>query len=67
MIPLTPEAVMGIWKGVAELEFDTTYGGFPGQDARRPDLKKQVLDSMKLWVRKAGYSNAEILAVELDA
>lgn len=67
MIPLTPEAVMGIWKGVAELEFNTTYGGFPGQDARRPDLKKQVLDSMKLWVRKAGYNNAEILAVELDA
>jgi hypothetical protein len=66
MIPLTPGSLMGIWKAIAPFEFETTHGGFPGQDIRRPDLKRQILDSMKLWVRHADHDNAEILGVELD-
>jgi hypothetical protein len=65
MIPLTPGSIMGIWKAVAPFDFETTHGGFPGQDVRRTDLKKQILESMKLWVRKAGWNNVEILGVEL--
>lgn len=48
MIPLPPEKIHGIWKALKPFEFDTTYGGFPGQNVTRPDLKAQVLESMKV-------------------
>jgi hypothetical protein len=66
MIPLTPESLLNIWNAITLFDFETTHGGFPGQDIRRPDLKKQILQSMKLWVRHAGADTAGILAVELD-
>ncbi|KAI4631506.1 uncharacterized protein J4E87_002211 [Alternaria ethzedia] len=60
MIPLTPRAIHGIWKAIKPFEFDRTYGGFPGQDLKRPDLKKQVLDSMKIFLGRSGHEKAEI-------
>ena len=60
MIPLTPRAIHGIWKAIKPFEFDRTYGGFPGQNLKRPDLKKQVLDSMKIFLGRSGHEKAEI-------
>ncbi|KAF2682467.1 hypothetical protein K458DRAFT_59243 [Lentithecium fluviatile CBS 122367] len=48
MIPLPPQKIHGIWKALKPFSFDTTYGGFPGQNVTRPDLKAQVLESMKV-------------------
>jgi hypothetical protein len=53
MIPLTPKAIHGIWKAIKPFEFDSTYGGFPGQNLKRPDLKKQVLESMKIFFKES--------------
>ncbi|CAA9957736.1 Lactamase B domain containing protein [Pyrenophora teres f. maculata] len=60
MIPLSPKAILGIWKAIKGLEFDSTYGGFPGQNLSRPDLKAQVLESMKIFLRRGGHEGAEI-------
>ncbi|RMZ66591.1 metallo-beta-lactamase family [Pyrenophora seminiperda CCB06] len=60
MIPLTPRAIMGIWNAIKGLQFNSTYGGFPGQNLSRPDLKKQVLESMKIFLRRGGHVEAEI-------
>ena len=60
MIPLPPKAVMGIWNAIKGLEFDSTYGGFSGQNLSRPDLKKQVLESMKIFLRRGGHEEAEV-------
>ncbi|EFQ85357.1 hypothetical protein PTT_19735 [Pyrenophora teres f. teres 0-1] len=60
MIPLSPKAILGIWKAIKGLEFDSTYGGFPGQNLSRPDLKVQVLESMKIFLRRGGHEGAEI-------
>lgn len=48
MIPLPPSKVHGIWKAIKPFDFDTTYGGFAGQNVSRLDLKAQVLESMKV-------------------
>lgn len=48
MIPLPPSAIHGIWKALKPFDFDSTYGGFPGQNVKRPDLKAQVLESAKV-------------------
>jgi hypothetical protein len=48
MIPLPPPKVHGIWIALKPYEFDTTYGGFAGQNVSRPELKAQVLESMKV-------------------
>lgn len=65
MIPLPPSAVLGIWKAIKPFEFDSTYGGFAGQNLSRPDLKAQVLQSMKIFLKRAGHENAEIFAESL--
>ena len=60
MIPLTPKAIYGIWKAIKPFEFDRTYGGFPGQNLKRSDLKKQVLESMKIFLRRSGHESADV-------
>lgn len=60
MIPLPPSKVHGIWKAIKPFEFDTTFGGFMGQNVSRADLKKQVLESMKIFLRVGGHENAGV-------
>jgi hypothetical protein len=55
MIPLSPSAIHGIWKALKPFEFDSTYGGFPGQNVNRKDLKEQVLRSMQIFLRRRGF------------
>ncbi|ORY04035.1 beta-lactamase-like protein [Clohesyomyces aquaticus] len=61
MIPLPPAKIHGIWKALKPFEFEATYGGFPGQDNRRPDLKAQILESMKIFAKVGGHADAAIL------
>ena len=65
MIPLDPASIHKIWKAVEPFEFDTTHGGFPGQDIKRKDLKRQILESMKIWVKTAGWQDVGILKEEI--
>ncbi|KAF2662821.1 hypothetical protein K491DRAFT_3458 [Lophiostoma macrostomum CBS 122681] len=65
MIPLPPAKIHGIWQALKPFDFTATYGGFTGQNNRRPDLKKQVLESMKIFVRTAGHADAEVLREEV--
>jgi hypothetical protein len=60
MIPLSPNKIHGIWKALKPFEFDTTYGGFAGQNVTRKDLKKQVLESMKIFLRIGGHETAGV-------
>ncbi|GKT88915.1 metallo-beta-lactamase family protein [Colletotrichum tofieldiae] len=59
MIPLSPEAVHGIWKAVAALDFEDAHSAFAGRDARG-DAKKRLLESAQLFVRSIGYSDHPI-------
>lgn len=60
MIPLPPSKVLGIWRSIKGYEFESTYGGFMGQNVTRPDLKAQVLESAKIFLRSGGHEKAEI-------
>ncbi|KAF2750631.1 hypothetical protein M011DRAFT_395519 [Sporormia fimetaria CBS 119925] len=61
MIPLAPAAIHKIWNALKPLEFTATYGGFMGQDHRAKDIKAQILESMKLFVKRAGHEDVAIL------
>lgn len=60
VIPLSPPKIHGIWKAIKPFDFDTTYGAFPGQNVTRPDLKKEVLESMKIFCKVGGHENAAV-------
>lgn len=60
VIPLPPAKIHGIWTAIKPFDFDTTYGGFIGQDVTRPGLKKEVLESMKIFCRIGGHEIAGI-------
>ncbi|KAH7399518.1 beta-lactamase-like protein [Pyrenochaeta sp. MPI-SDFR-AT-0127] len=65
MIPLPPSKIHGIWKSLKPFDFDSTYGGFAGQNVSRPDLKAQVLESMKIFLRRGGHEQADVYAETL--
>ncbi|KAJ9138228.1 Metallo-beta-lactamase superfamily protein [Pleurostoma richardsiae] len=59
MIPLPPDEVYGIWKAVADLDFEDTHGAFWTRDTRGRS-KERVLESAKLVVRFMGYPDHAI-------
>jgi predicted metal-dependent RNase len=60
MIPLPPADIHGIWKALKPFAFESTYGGFPGQNVQRGDLKEQVLKSMQIFLRRGGHVSAGV-------
>jgi hypothetical protein len=60
VIPLSPPKIHGIWKAIKPFDFDTTYGAFPGSKMSRPDLKEQMLESMKIFCRVGGHETAAV-------
>jgi hypothetical protein len=62
VIPLSPPKIHGIWKAIKPFDFDTTYGAFPGSNSNitRPDLKQQMLESMKVFCRVGGHETAAV-------
>lgn len=61
MIPLPPSEILKIWRAIKSYEFDTTHGAFVGMDVRDEDLKRRLLDSMKIQTRGEGWEQHEIL------
>jgi hypothetical protein len=58
---VSPDKIHGIWKALKPFSFTASYGGFPDQNLQRADLKEQVLESMKIFVRAAGHTSAAVL------
>ena len=67
MIPLPPRDIMKMWQAIKPFEFDTTHGAFVGMDLRDNDLKKRMLESMKIQVRGEGWEKHEILEEVVDS
>jgi hypothetical protein len=63
MIPLAPDAVLGIWNAIKKYRFTRTFGGFMGQDVRGDvDLRGRILESMKIWVKAAGHGDHIVMS-----
>ncbi|KAL9128780.1 MAG: hypothetical protein Q9217_002609 [Psora testacea] len=60
-IPLPPDQIHQIWRAIKPFDFNTTYGAFTGMEVRDEELKKRVLDSMKIQVRGEGWAKHELL------
>lgn len=50
-----------MWQILKTLDFEGTYGAFVGTDVRDKNVKKRVLESMKIQTRNEGYNEHEIL------
>ena len=61
MIPLPPSEILQIWKAIVPFDFDTTHGAFLGMDVRDAQLKKRMLESMKIQTKGEGWERHEIL------
>lgn len=61
MIPLSPDEMMGIWDSIRGFEFDTTHGAFWNVDVRHADVKRRILESMKIQTRREGYAEHAVL------
>ena len=66
MIPLPPSDIMKMWQAIKPFGFDTTYGAFVGMDVRDKELKRRMLESMKIQVRGEGWEKHEILEEVVD-
>lgn len=64
MIPLPPDTIHSMWKAIKPFDFTATHGLFPGWDIRDPEVKKSVLESMKIQVRKQGFEAHALLDEE---
>lgn len=63
MIPLNPDDIKGIWDAIKGYAFTRTFGGFMGQDVKgNVDLRGRVLESMKIFVKKAGHTEHALVS-----
>ncbi|KAF1981427.1 hypothetical protein K402DRAFT_398516 [Aulographum hederae CBS 113979] len=62
MIPLPPSEIQKIWEAIKPFDFDVTMGAFPGMDVRGKDVKRRLLESVKIQVRSEGWTEHEILS-----
>ena len=65
MIPLPPSTIHAMWNAIKAYDFDTTHGGFEGMDVRDMELKKRLLDSMKIQIRGGGWGDHPLLSEEV--
>jgi glyoxylase-like metal-dependent hydrolase (beta-lactamase superfamily II) len=65
MIPLSAEEVTRMWKTLKPYEFHATHGMFDGFDIEDVNIKKRVLDSMKIQVEHMGHQQHALLSESL--
>lgn len=67
MIPLSAEEIVRMWDLLKRFEFSSTHGAFVGTEVydrshgSESDVKKRVLDSMKIQVRRMGWESHALL------
>ncbi|KAH0391160.1 metallo-beta-lactamase family protein, partial [Aureobasidium melanogenum] len=64
MIPLPPDTIYNMWKAVKPYDFTATHGLFTGWDIKDDNVKRSVLESMKIQVRNQGFAEHALLDEE---
>lgn len=63
MIPLSPEEMAHMWAVLGSHEFKSTHGAFMGTDIEDERIKERVLESMKIQIRRMGWTGHPFLAL----
>lgn len=67
MVPLSAEEIAGMWEVLKNYEFSSTHGAFVGTEVRdggggsKKPVKKRVLESMQIQVRRMGWKEHAFL------
>lgn len=64
MIPLPPADLARMWDVLRRHDFTSTHGAFMGQDIEHVDVKRRVLQSMKIQVMGMGWTEHPFLSVD---
>ncbi|GAB1732853.1 hypothetical protein NU195Hw_g2656t1 [Hortaea werneckii] len=64
MIPLPPSELHKMWQSIKPYNFNSTHGAFVGHEVRDPNVKKRVLESMKIQTRAMGWQDHPLLQEE---
>ncbi|KAJ9137613.1 Metallo-beta-lactamase family protein [Coniochaeta hoffmannii] len=60
-IPLGPEEIVAMWDVLKGYDFRSTHGAFVGQDIEDEGVKRRVLESMQIQVRRMGWKDHPFL------
>ncbi|KAK3714659.1 hypothetical protein LTR37_007639 [Vermiconidia calcicola] len=60
MLPLPPSELYKMWQVLKTLDFESTHAAFLGTDIRDSNVKKRVLESMKIQAKCMGYTEHEV-------
>lgn len=63
MIPLSPSELSQMWNVLSRHDFKSTHGAFMGQDIEDAKIKKRVLESMQIQVRRMGWTEHPFLVI----
>lgn len=67
MVPLSPEEIIGMWNVLKNHDFSSTHGAFVGTELKdghggsETGVKKRVLDTMQIFVRRMGGKDSTLL------
>ncbi|KAK5124148.1 hypothetical protein LTR85_001851 [Meristemomyces frigidus] len=61
MIPLPPAELHKMWQAIKPFEFESTHGAFVGQEVRAKEVKRRVLESMKIQTKAMGWDEHAVL------
>lgn len=66
---MTPDAIKGIWDAIQSYDFHATHGAFGHMDiyghGQGDDVRRRVLQSMKIVVKGMGWTEHDILGLEV--
>jgi hypothetical protein len=65
MIPLGPKEMSRMWSILKKHDFRSAHGAFQGHDIFTDDVKKLVLESMKIQTRKEEYIDHPLLREQI--
>lgn len=60
-IPLNADEIARMWGILNQYDFESTHGAFLGMDVYGPNVKGEVLESMKIQLRFMGYADHPLL------
>lgn len=65
MIPLSADDIAKMWSVLKPWNFTSTYGAFNNLTVHDKDIKKRILESMKIQVKHMGYADHALLSEAL--
>ena len=65
MIPLSPDEIVRMWGILKKYDFKSTHGLILGQDIEDVNVKRRVLESVKIQLRMMGVKGDPVFSEDI--